>query len=215
MEAKDRRRLSKFQPVKESKWPRTERRYQRIAHVLERRQPDLTVVIENVYDVFNVSAVYRSADAVGAMEVHAVYTDEEFPDQEVSRMVSAGAAKWIDTHRHESIVDCYAALRARGFRILATALDVRSQQLYEQDLTKPVALVFGNEQRGISDDARTLADGTVYIPMRGMVESLNISVAAAVSLYEAMRQRQVAGKYDTPRLGEAERAAMLDEWLER
>lgn len=215
MEARDRRRLSKVQPVKTTKWPRTERRQQRIAHVLERRQPDLTIVVENVYDVFNVSAVLRSADAVGVMEMHAVYTDEEFPDEEVSQMVSAGAAKWIDTHRHESIADCYAALHARGFRILATALDVRSQQLYEQDLTQPVALVFGNEQRGVSDDARTMADGTVYIPMRGMVESLNISVAAAVSLYEAMRQRQVAGMYDSPRIGEAERAVLLEDWLER
>lgn len=215
MEPKDRRQFAKEQPAKTSKWPRTERRQQRTAHVLERRQPDLTVVLENVYDVFNVSAVLRSSDAVGVMELHAVYTEEEFPDQAVSRMVSAGAAKWIDTHRHETIGACYAALRARGFRILATALDARAEQLYAQDLTQQVALVFGNEQRGVSEAGRTEADGTVYIPMHGMVESLNISVAAAVTLYEAMRQRQAAGMYDAPRLDEATRAAMLEDWLRR
>jgi tRNA (guanosine-2'-O-)-methyltransferase len=215
MEPKDRRQFAKEQPAKTSKWPRTERRQQRTAHVLARRQPDLTVVLENVYDVFNVSAVLRTSDAVGVMELHAVYTEEEYPEESVSRMVSAGAAKWIDTHRHESIEACYAALRGRGFRILATALDVRSEQMYAQDLTQPVALVFGNEQRGVSDAGRTGANGTVYIPMYGMVESLNISVAAAVTLYEAMRQRQAAGMYDTPRLGEDVRAAMLEEWLRR
>jgi tRNA (guanosine-2'-O-)-methyltransferase len=215
MEAQDRRRLSKEQPVKTEKWPRTDRRHQRLAHVLARRQPDLAVVVENVHDVFNLSAVLRSSDAVGVMQLHAVYTDQEYPLRATSRTVSSGAAKWIEIIRHESIEACYEALRTRGFRILATALDVRSEQLYAQDLSDPVAIVFGNENRGVTDAARELADGTIYIPMQGMVESLNISAAAAVSLYEAMRQRMAKGMYDTPRLDEEVRAAMLEEWLKR
>ena len=201
-------------PAKTSRWPRTSQREQRIVDVLCRRQPDLTVVIENVHDAHNVSAVLRSCDATGVLRLHTVYTVEERPAT-FARTTSGSASKWIEIVHHGSIQECYVALRQEGFRIFATALEDDSEQLYALDLTRPTAMVFGNEQRGASDDAVALADGTVYIPMMGMVESLNISVACAVTLYEALRQRLAAGCYDAPRLDEAELQSLTQEWLHR
>ena len=193
--------------------PITERRRRRMRDVLARRQPDLTVVIENVHDPHNVSAVLRSCEAVGVLAVHLVYTVEERP--ELSRITSASAVKWLDVVHHPDLPACYAALRARGFAIYATHLGVASRDLYDLDLTAPVALVFGNEQRGVSDEALELADGSVVIPMMGMVQSLNVSVACAVSLYEALRQRRAAGAYDRARLPEADLEERLVTWLQR
>jgi tRNA (guanosine-2'-O-)-methyltransferase len=211
----DRRELAKSAPQKTSKWPRTERRVQRIRRVLERRQPDLTVVLENVHDPHNISAVLRSCDAVGIMRVHTIYTIEEPPARAFARKVSGSAAKWIDVEMHDSVEACYARLREQGFRILATALTEESEPFYDVDLTQSVALVYGNEMRGVSPEAVTLADGTVEIPMRGMIESLNISVACAVSLFEAARQRAAAGHYETPKLPGAELDRLVEEWSKR
>ena len=191
----------------------SERRLARLTGVLERRQPDLTVVIENVHDPHNISAVLRSCDAVGVARVHLVYTREERP--KLSRVSSASAVKWLEIVDHPSIPACYAALRAQGFAIYATHLGEDSRDLYELDLASPAALVFGNEQRGVSEEAVRLADASVLIPMMGMVQSLNISVACAVTLYEALRQRREAGAYDEPKLSHAEIDARLTSWLER
>ena len=193
--------------------PITERRRRRMVEVLERRQPDLTVVLENVHDPHNVSAVLRSCDAVGIATVHLVYTVEERP--ELSRGVSGSALRWLDIVDHESVAACYAALREQGFTILATHLDENRVELFDLDLTAPTALVFGNEQRGVSEEAIEGADGTVIIPMMGMVQSLNISVACAVTLYEALRQRRAANLYEHPRLSRNEIGSRLDRWLRR
>ena len=212
--AQTRRDLSRTSLGKTEKWPRTSRRAERVAAVLRQRQPDLTVVLENVHDPHNVSAVLRSCDGVGVLEVHTVYTEEERPDG-FARTTSASAAKWISVVHHDSVDACYHLLRERGFRILATALQERSVDLYAQDLTQPVALVFGNEQRGLSDEAAAGADALVVIPMMGMVESLNISVACAVTLYEAMRQRRAAGAYAAAKIPEPTLRTMEAEWLKR
>lgn len=215
IDPQNRREFSKSQPPKPNKWPRTDRRQQRLLAVLKRRQPDLVVVLENVFDPHNASAVLRSCDAVGVLEVHLVYTVEEAPEKVFARTTSSGTAKWMDIVRHDSIESCYAALREKGLTILATALQTGSKRHFEHDLSAPVALVFGNEQRGASEEAIAGADGTIYIPMLGVVESLNISVACAVTLYEAMRQRQAAGLYDAPRMDEDELATRLESWLKR
>ncbi len=180
---------------------------------LQRRQPDLTIVIEDVHDPHNVSAMLRSCDAVGVAGAHLVYTVEERP--ELSKGVSASALRWLDLHSHESIPACYAALRERGFAIYATSLTHDATDLYDLDLTGPVAILLGNETRGASDEAVALADGCVYIPMMGMVESLNVSVACAVILYEALRQRLAAGRYDEPSLAADDIDARLRAWLLR
>jgi tRNA (guanosine-2'-O-)-methyltransferase len=213
--AVNRRELSGSSLGKTSKWPRTTRRQQRIAEVLRRRQPDLTVVLENVHDSHNVSSVLRSCDAVGVLRVHLVYSLEEVPQRPFARTTSASAAKWIEAVRHASIDDCYRTLRQEEFAIIATALTPGALELHDVDLRRPTALVFGNEMRGLSDEAVAKADGHLTIPMLGMVQSLNISVACAVTLYEAMRQRREAGDYANAKLSEAERTRLLEEWLKR
>ena len=215
VEPGDRRELPKRQPVKTSRWPRTERRQSRIAQVLARRQPDLTVVLENVHDPHNVSAVLRSCDAVGVLTAHLVYTIEEPPAGVFARTTSASAAKWVEARSHSSIDACYADLRASGFVILATAVEAGSEDLYAVDFRAPTAVVFGNEMRGVSDAAREKADGQLAIPMMGMVQSLNISVACAVVLYEALRQRRAAGQYDRAKLDAGTLAALWEDWLRR
>lgn len=207
--------MSELSQGKTSKWPRTSRRQERIEDVLQRRQPTLTVVLEDVHDPHNASAVLRSCDGVGVLDVHLVYVTEEPPRKSFGRSTSGSAAKWIRLHEHESIEACYAVLREQGFTIAATALEPDSRDFYSVDLTQPTALVFGNEMRGVSEAGIADADMTVYIPMQGMVESLNISVSCAVTLYEAMRQRAAAGMYDAPQISEAERAAIRDEWLRK
>jgi tRNA (guanosine-2'-O-)-methyltransferase len=213
--ARNRKELSPLSEAKTSKWPRTSRRQERIEDVLSRRQTSLTVVLEDVHDPHNASAVLRSCDAVGVLDIHLVYVHEQPPRKSFGRTTSASAAKWIRLHFHESIEQCYARLRADGFAIWATALEEESRDLYDLDFREPTALVLGNEMRGVSEAGITGADGTVFIPMQGMVESLNISVACAVSLYEGMRQRRAAGLYETPQLPTAALATLRDEWLRK
>ena len=202
-------------PTKVTKFPRTTRRAERIADVLRRRQPDLTVVLENVHDPHNIGAVLRSCDAVGSLHVHTIYSIEERPERAYARSTSGSASKWIDVHHHDSVDACYRELRAAGYRVVVAALTDRSVGLYETDLSAPTALVFGNEHRGVSEEAIRLADQSMLIPMMGMVESLNISVACAVCLFEALRQRNNAGFYDVSRLPDGEIQRLSEEWLTR
>jgi tRNA (guanosine-2'-O-)-methyltransferase len=213
--ATDRRALAISQPIKTTRWPRTSRRQERVRAVLERRQPDLTLVLENIHDPHNVSAILRSCDAVGVLRAHAVYSVEEPPAEMFSRQTSASAAKWVDVVRHPSIAACYEELRAAGFFILATALGPGARSHLDWDLTRPVALVFGNEMRGVSEEALGLADGAIEIPMVGMVQSLNVSVASAVCLYEAYRQRAAAGAYEQPALAPKHLESLEEDWLRR
>jgi tRNA (guanosine-2'-O-)-methyltransferase len=208
----DRQELSRTQPLKPRRWPRTDRRQERIRSVLARRQPDLTVVMENIHDPHNVSAILRSCDGVGVLRTHAVYSIEQPPPGAFARQTSASAAKWVEVERHPSLADCYKRLRAAGFTILATSIGPDARPLYDCDLRVPVALVFGNETRGVSARARDWADGAIQIPMAGMVESLNVSVACAVCLYEAFRQRAAAGDYDLPKLDPDRLRALEEEW---
>lgn len=201
--------------VKTSKFPRTSRRLDRIDAVLRRRQPTLTIVLEDVHDPHNASAVLRACDAVGILDVHLVYERDRPPPGAFHRTTSGSAAKWVRTHAHESIESCYEVIWSNGFRIFATALRDDTHDLYSLNLTQPMAFVFGNEHRGVTDKAVALADGTVSIPMQGMVESLNISVACAVSLYEAMRQRREAGMYAATQLGGEEITSLSSEWMRK
>lgn len=196
-------------------WGRTNRRLERIQGVLARRQPTLAVVLEDVHDPHNAAAVLRSCDATGVLDVHLVYVHETPPRRVLHKGTSGSAAKWVRVHYHRSIDACYEVLRTEGKRILATALRENTVDLYAQDLTRPVALVFGNEKRGVSERAVDLADGSIGIPMNGMVESLNISVACAVTLFEAMRQRRAAGMYESPQLETADIAELADDWVRR
>lgn len=188
----------------------TERRKEKMLSVLHHRQPGLTVVLEDIHDPHNVSAILRSADAVGILEVQLVYTKDPFP--KLGKKSSASATKWIKRRAFTSIGECYNTLRNEGHAIFATHLGKRTTSLYELDLRKKVALVFGNEHRGVSPEAARLADGNFQIPMVGMIQSLNVSVACAVSLYEVFRQRWTVGTYDQPQMKKAELEKLFDEW---
>ncbi len=191
----------------------TEERQERFEQVIRRRQPDVTVVMENIHDPHNVSAMLRSCDAAGVPEVHLVYPDEDFPD--IGKKSSASAKKWVQRVAHPSVDGCYAALRGKGFALYATRLDPAARPLYDLDLTRPTAFVFGNEHRGVSDEAANKADASVFIPMMGMIQSLNVSVACAVTLFEVVRQRLRAGFYDAPRMSEKEMEDVMRSWLKR
>lgn len=192
---------------------RSERRLAKLENVLRHRQPDLTVVIEDIHDPHNVSAMFRSCDAAGVVEVQLLYTVEKFP--RIGKKSSASAGKWIDRREFKSVEACYSTLRKEGFKIYATHLSETAVDLYDVDLSKKCAIVFGNEHRGVSDEAAHQADGIIQIPMFGMIQSLNVSVACAITLYEALRQRLAKGHYDKPKFSEKELKKLLDVWTSK
>lgn len=190
-------------------------REQKLRTVIRQSQPDLTVVLENIFDPLNISAVLRSCDAVGIREVFAIYT-KQYLDKRglvLGKRTSGGAFKWIDVYVFEDLEECFKRVKERYGRVLATHLGADSQSLYELDLCEPAALLFGNEDEGISAEALALSDGNFVIPMAGFAESLNISVACAVSLFEARRQRSAQGFYDeNPRLDDAQQEQLFQRW---
>jgi tRNA (guanosine-2'-O-)-methyltransferase len=192
----------------------TPERAEKLRRALERKQPTLTIVLENVHDPHNVSAVLRSCDAVGVVEVYLIYNGrQKFPD--LGERSSASAKKWIDLHQFTSAEACFAVLREHGYKIFTTHMATDAASLYNLDLTGRVALVFGNEHSGVSDEALALADGNFLIPQVGMIQSLNISVACAVSLFEASRQRWKDGMYDSPQFSPEEFETKFLDWQMR
>ncbi len=191
----------------------TERRIAKFRRVLANRQPDLTVVCENIHDPHNVSAILRTCDAAGVLQVHLLYTEEAFP--ELGKKSSASAKKWIDPVKFRDPRQLRQHLKEKGFTIYATHLGQHSVSIYEIDWTRPSAIIVGNEHRGVSDEALAIADVNVFIPMFGMVESLNVSVATSVILYEAVRQRLLKGRYPNPDHPEGWVDDLLKDWLGR
>lgn len=189
----------------------TPERRNRIETVLAHRQPGLTVVLENVFDPHNVSAVMRSCDAVGIQEIYVLNTKIPRHKNWGSRS-SSSAAKWLTVHQFEDADLCIAALRKRYSRILTTHLSADAVSLYGLDLTLSTALVFGNEHAGVSEELRAAADGNFIIPQVGMIQSLNISVACAVTVYEAFRQKQAAGHFAQKQLSPEQAATLANQW---
>jgi tRNA (guanosine-2'-O-)-methyltransferase len=187
----------------------TPARFAKLKAVLERRQPDLTVLCEDVHKSHNISAILRTCDAVGVAELHAVSPGGEFTRH---HMVSGGSRKWVRTRAHRDIGDAARLLKSSGFQIVAAHLSGSSTDYRRCDFTRPTAVLLGAELAGVSDRAAALADLHLAIPMRGHVESLNVSVAAALILYEAARQREAAGLYARCRLDEATYRELLFEW---
>lgn len=172
----------------------TPERKARITNVLNHRQPDLTVVMENVHDPHNIAAVMRTCDAIGIQELYVLNTVIA-RHKKFGKKTSASAAGWLTIHEFDNMQACVDALRARQYMLYATHLGEKAVSLYELNLTQPVALVFGNEHAGVTEELLQHCDGNFIIPQVGMVKSLNISVACAVTLYEAFRQRLQAGFY--------------------
>ncbi len=187
----------------------TPKRFAKLRGVLDRRQPDLTVLLDNVHKTHNFSAIVRSCDAVGAYEAHAVWPD---PKLKPNHMSSGGSGKWVRVCVHPDLDTAVAALRSNGMQLVAAHLDESALDYRRVDFTRPTAIVLGAELDGVSAAGLEQADIRVAVPMAGMVESLNVSVAAAVLLFEAQRQREAAGLYRGPRLDPEVYARTLFEW---
>lgn len=189
----------------------TPERSQRLHDVLSKRQLNLTVVLENVADPHNISAVMRTCDAVGIQEIYILNTI--IPrHKKWGAKSSSSASKWLTTHQFTDVVTCFEALRKKYNKIYTTHLSHDAVDLYDMNLTENVALIFGNEHSGVSNELIGLADGNFIIPQVGIIKSLNISVACAVSLYEAYRQKQIAGHYDQPQIVGNELSELRQQW---
>ena len=189
----------------------TPERTRKLIDVLSKRQPDIAVVLENVFDPHNISAVMRTCDAVGVQDIYILNT--KIPrHKKWGAKSSSSAAKWLTIHQFENASACFSSLRKNYSTILTTHLSSDAISLHEINFTKNIALVFGNEHSGVSDEIRELADGNFIIPQVGIIRSLNISVACAVTLYEAYRQKNLAGHYDRQRLEQAEFNKLFQEW---
>ncbi|MBS1598114.1 MAG: RNA methyltransferase [Bacteroidetes bacterium] len=189
----------------------TPEREARLRSVLSKRQHDITVVLENVFDPHNISAVMRTCDAVGIQEIYVLNTRIPSHKKWGSKS-SSSAAKWLTIRQFTNANDCFLALRKNYDIILTTHLSSDAVALYNIDFTKRLALIFGNEHDGVSKEIRDLSDGNFIIPQVGIIKSLNISVACAVTLYEAFRQKNIAGHYDEPRLQGENFEGLLKKW---
>ncbi|HWB28297.1 MAG TPA: RNA methyltransferase [Chitinophagaceae bacterium] len=189
----------------------TPERLQKLTRVLNNRQNNLAVVMENVQDPHNISAVMRTCDAVGIQDLYIL--NNKIPrHKKWGAKSSSSAAKWLTIHQFDNAESCFAELRGRYEYIYTTHLSAGAVSMYDIDFTKSVALVFGNEHDGVSEEIRAMADGNFIIPQMGIIQSLNISVACAVTIYEAFRQKNVAGQYQNPSIPAERRAALMKEW---
>ncbi len=186
----------------------TPERLQRITEMLDKRQPELTVCMEGVHKTHNLAAVVRSCDAVGVSDVHAVWKNAQM---QVRGGSAAGSQNWVKVHNYSKTEAAIAALKKQNMQVLVTNLSSTAVDFREIDYTKPTAIILGQEKFGASETALALADQDIVIPMVGMVQSLNVSVACSVVLYEAQRQRQLAGMYEQPRISEERRQQVLFE----
>ena len=186
-------------------------RYSKIVEVLSCRQPDLAVVTDSVYKGKNLSAIIRTCDAVGVMDLYSVSQNDFFG---ANRGTSVGAHKWVNTQLCKTISQPLETLKRTGHQIVAAEVTATSKDYRQVDFTKPTVLVLGAELEGISDEAQPYIDHSITIPMMGMVESYNVSVAAAIILSEARRQREDAGYYVTRRLSDETYSKLLFEWMQ-
>lgn len=189
----------------------TPQRHNRLSSVLNHRQPDLTVVLENVFDPHNVSAVMRTCDAVGIQDVY-ILNDRIPPHKKWGYRSSSTAAEWLSVHQFTNAESCFNELRKKYKKVYTSHLGENSADVYTMDLTESIALVFGNETFGVSENIKKYSDGHFIIPQVGIIKSLNISVACAVTLYEAFRQKKEKGHYEKNRLPETDVISLKQKW---
>lgn len=196
----------------------TDKRLARLKGVANRRQLNFTVIMENVHDPHNISAVMRSCDAVGIAEIYVLHTEKRLQERffKLGHQSSAGTKKWINVQYFTETEACFKAVREKYDVIYATHMSKDASDLYDLDLTQSIALLFGNEHYGVSEEALAHTDGNFIIPQFGMVQSLNISVACAVSLFEGLRQRKVKDFYgDKNPAAEIQQKQLLEDYIEK
>lgn len=184
----------------------TPERFLKIKDMLSRRQSDLTIVMEEVHKSHNLAAMVRTCDAMGIHSAHAVIPKKGYRD---FNGTAKGSGRWVDVSHYDNVESCITKLRGEGKRIVCAHLSEEAVDYREEDYTKPMAVLFGQELYGVTDKAAGLVDGHIIIPMMGMVESYNVSVSAAIILSEAQRQRQNAGMYDSQSLNDKDFANAL------
>jgi tRNA (guanosine-2'-O-)-methyltransferase len=185
------------------------RRYEKLQQVLNQRQPDLTVLMEDVHKPHNLSAIIRTCDAVGVFAVHTVNCHTNAPTYS---QIAQGSEKWVKLHTHPDIKTAIQYLQQQNYQVYAAHLSDVAIDYRQVDYTQPTAILLGTEKWGVTEEAANLVDGHILIPMQGMVQSLNVSVANAVILYEAQRQRLAAGMYKQTRLDPETYKQVLFEW---
>ena len=189
----------------------TPERSERLNQVLNKRQLNLTIILENVADPHNISAVMRTCDAVGIQDIYILNT--VIPrHKKWGAKSSSSASKWLTIHQFADLNACVEAVRKKYKKIFTTHLSSDAVGLYDLNLTEDIALVFGNEHSGVTEEMIALADGNFIIPQVGIIKSLNISVACAVTLYEAFRQKNIAGHYNQPQLSGENLSQLKTQW---
>ena len=192
-----------------------EQRLERIDEVLERKQPTLELFLDNVDSSQNISAIIRSCDSVGVLNFY--YANKEEKEQKIHKTITQGSHHWLHRERVDSDrkVAFLQEKQKEGFQIVVTHLSEKAISYREVDYRQKTVIVMGNEKEGISQEVLDLADKVVVIPMRGMAQSLNVSVATALILYEAERQLEIAGQYEQAQLSKEEREKIKHEWVYR
>ena len=192
-----------------------DKRIKRIDDALSRKQPRLQIMLDDVHSSQNLSAIIRSCDAVGILDIF--YSTKLNETLRIHKTITQGAHRWTRRYRiHDSDKTKFLKeKKSQGFQVVVTHLEKRAVSFREIDYTKPTLLVMGNEKEGVSPDVIALADEVIIIPMQGMVQSLNVSVASALILYEAQRQLEDAGYYDTPALNSQEAEEIKSAWIYR
>ncbi len=187
----------------------TPERFNKLQSILKQRQPDLTVVTDYVHKGRNLSAIVRTADAVGIGEVHCVIGDKDYT---AFRGTALGSHRYVKVHRYTDLVTPVQQLKQQGMQVVAAHLSAGAVDYHEIDYAKPTAIMMGAEKEGLSAEGSALADFHITIPMVGMVESFNVSVAAGIILNEARHQRQLAGLYRHQRIDQDEFDQLFFEW---
>jgi len=193
----------------------SEKRLARIDDILTRKQPTLQVMLENVHNSQNLSTIIRTSDAVGVLDIF--YSSPENETLRIHKTITQGAHRWTRRHRVNDgdTVKFLQQKKVEGFQVVVTHLEERAVSYREVDYTKPTLLVMGNEKEGVSADVIAEATDVIVIPMQGMVQSLNVSVATALILYEAQRQLENAGMYASPQIGMQKREEIKAAWVYR
>lgn len=189
----------------------TPERIAKVNAILDKRQNDLAIIMENVTDPHNIAAVMRTCDAVGISEIFVLNTKIN-THKRFGAKSSSSAKKWVRVRQFTSLEECMQAVRSKYAKVYSTHLGEKSKSIYEMDFTQSCALVFGNESEGVSEDILAQCDGNFIIPQMGIIQSLNISVACAVTIYEAFRQKHLANHYQQRKLSSIETQELLDYW---
>ena len=187
----------------------TPERYQKLRTTLDQRQPDLTILAEQIHKPRNIAALVRTGDAVGMHELHMVWPWDKHT---AYRGTAMGSDRWVNITRHETMQSGISHLQERDYKVYAAHLSDDAVDYREVDYTVPCAVLVGNEKQGVSQEAAAAVDEHIVIPMMGMVESYNVSVAAAIVLNEAQTQRYRAGMYNQVRLADDEYWSTFFRW---